>query len=213
LPATLRLGALAALITVGLAVVTALLAALFEGSWVDAGLRGAALAVCALPAFLIGLLALRFLIVGLGMGRVVADGSWHEAVIPACCVALLPAGQLSRLLRAGLVRFLASPAAFVVSARGGTKLRVLVVHALPNAAVPTLTVLGVSLAYLLTGTAVIEAVFSWPGIGQYLVASVQVRDVPVIEGFTMLATAGFVSTSLVVDALSALIDPRLRGAH
>lgn len=209
-PATLRLATLAALFTVGLALAAALTAAWAEGTWVDAALRGAALSVCALPSFVAGMLVLRFVVVGLGWGKVVADGSWHAAVLPALCVALLPAGQLSRLLRAGLVRFMATPAAFVAAARGATRGRILLVHALPNAALPTLAVLGVTLAYLLGGTAVIEAVFTWPGVGQFLVASLKARDLPVLQGFTVLATASFVTISLAVDAASALIDPRLR---
>lgn len=210
LPATIRLALVGFGFALAIAIPAALVAASLEGSWVDAALRSGAIVASALPSFVAGLLLVRFVIIGLGVGHVISDGSWHQALLPGLCLGLLPGAQLSRLLRAGLVDELSTQAAFVARARGATRLRILIVHALPNAALPFLTTLGVTLAYLFTGAAVIEAVFTWPGVGQYLVAAVDVRDVPVIEGFTLLATAAFVLTSFTVDLAASVIDPRLR---
>ena len=98
----------------------------------------------------------------------------------------------------------------VSQARGASALRRLIVHVLPNAAAPFLTVVGLGAAALIGGAPIVETVYSWPGVGEYTVQAIGARDLPVVVAYTMLAVLAYVVTSLLIDLLLAAIDPRLR---
>jgi peptide/nickel transport system permease protein len=95
----------------------------------------------------------------------------------------------------------------VAEARGAEKSRILLYHAFPNALPPLLHAIGVGIGALISGAPIVEAVFTWPGLGTYVVSGVAARDLPVVQGFACFATLAYVASSLIMDTLSGLIDP------
>lgn len=208
--ATLRLAVLA----IGIGLVTALplglLSAAFRGRSPDSVVRASSVAFTAVPSFVLGLVVVQVVVLGRGIGAVVGDAGWGTALLPAACLGVGAAARWARLLRAGVIQAERAQYSLVARARGATRFWVLTVHALPNASVPVLTVVGLDFGYLVGGAAIIETVFSRPGIGQLLAQAVLNRDLPVIQAFTLLAALTYVVVSLGVDLLTGLIDGRTR---
>ncbi|MEU8896192.1 ABC transporter permease [Nocardia sp. NPDC048505] len=209
LPATLLLAAAALLLALLLSVTLGVLAARYPRRWPDHGTRWVALVFASVPGFVVALVLIQVLVVGLGWGKAALDGTWRQVWLPAVCLAVGLSDSWSRLLRATLLEFLESPTAAVLRARGASRWRILWRHGLPNSAVPSLHAFAVGLAVLLGGATVVETVFTWPGLGSYVVEAVKTRDLPVIQAFTVFATASYVLTSLLADLLSAVIDRRI----
>lgn len=211
LPATLRLTGTAMMLATLLAAGLGLAAA--AGPRADAVARAVAVGLLAVPGFVLGVVLLDVLVVRAGLGRVIADGTWGTVFLPALVLALGAAATWSRVLRTSLLEAGSAAHLRVSAARGASRRRRLVVHQLPGAAAPFLTVVGLGAAALIGGAPVVESVFTWPGIGRYTVEAIDARDMPVVVGFTLVAVLTYVVTSLVLDLLAALVDPRLRGAR
>lgn len=205
---TLLLGITSLAIGLVASAVLALLAARYRNGWIDHSIRLSTLVLAGIPAFVLGLLVLQYVVVGWGVSQVVTDGTWRTVLLPAAVAGL--AGVSGRPLRAMLLEEMGSGYAGAMAARGAGRTRVLLHHALPNAMVPFLGMLGLSIGALIGGDVIIESVFSWPGLGSLAVAAVDQRDVPVIQAFVLLGTAAFVIASLGADLAAALLDPRLR---
>jgi ABC-type dipeptide/oligopeptide/nickel transport system permease component len=212
LPATLNLAIAALLIALAISIPLALVGAWTAGRWPDGGIRVLTLLMVSMPSFLVGVLLLHVVVIRWGIGGVVSDGSWSNVFLPALTLALWPAAAWARILRGGLLESLSATHLQVSAARGAGRMRLLLVHALPNAAVPFLAIVGVSVGWMLAGAAVVETVFTWPGIGRFTVQSITNRDIPVVQAFTLIAVLVFVLTSLLVDLVSGFVDPRLRRA-
>jgi len=210
LPVTLRLTGLALVIALTLALIAALIGSAYWEAWPDQLLRVLTQLGASTPSFLIGLLALQYIVVNLGIGQVLSGGDTRLILLPALTLAIGRAADWTQLLRANLLEAMGANYTFVAAARGATKLRVLVRYALPNAALPFLTAVGVGIGGLIGGAAIVEAVFTWPGIGSYVLAAISARDFPVIQGFVVLSALAYVVASLLVDLGSLLLDPRLR---
>ncbi|OLT11892.1 glutathione ABC transporter permease [Pseudonocardia sp. CNS-139] len=210
LPATIRLTLVALVLAVALAMLLAALAAAAPNRWPDVTARVAALGMLAVPSFVLGVLVLDVLVVRWGMGRVIADGTWATVFLPALTLALGSAATWSRVLRTSLLEARSAPHLTVAASRGAGPWRRLWVHELPNAAPPFLTMVGLGTAMLLGGAPVVESVFTWPGIGRFTVEAINARDMPVVVGFTLVAVVTYVAASLVIDLVTAVIDPRLR---
>ncbi|WP_218604573.1 ABC transporter permease [Pseudonocardia abyssalis] len=210
LPATLRLTGAALALAVALALVLGAVAAAAPGRWPDVVSRVVALGMLVVPSFVLGVLVLDVLVVGAGLGRVIADGTWATVFLPALTLALASGATWSRVLRTGLLEARSASYLRVSTARGATPWQRLRVHELPNAAAPFLTVVGLGTAALIGGAPIVESVFTWPGVGRYTVEAIDARDMPVVVGFTLVAVVVYVVTSLVVDLVCTLIDPRLR---
>lgn len=210
LPATINLAVAALLLALLISVPLAMVGASMAGRWPDNAIRVVTLLMVSTPSFLVGVLLLHVVVIRWGIGGVVSDGSWANVWLPAFTLALWPAAAWARILRGGLLEALSATHMRVSTARGAGRLRLLCVHALPNAAVPFLAIVGVSVGWMLAGAAVVETVFTWPGIGRFTVQSIVSRDIPVVQAFTLIAVLVFVLTSLVVDLISGVIDPRLR---
>jgi ABC-type dipeptide/oligopeptide/nickel transport system permease component len=207
---TLRLAGVASILALALALPLAFAGAIAPGRWPDALSRWLSLAWVSAPSFLIGVILLHIVVLRWGWGQVVADGSWRSAFLPGLTLALPLAGAWARILRAGLLEASGALYLRVCAGRGATLRRQMIVHALPNALVPFLTIIGVGVGGLLGGAAIVETIFTWPGIGQFTVEAIGARDVPVIQGYALLAVVIYVASSLLVDALIRLLDPRLR---
>jgi ABC-type dipeptide/oligopeptide/nickel transport system permease component len=210
LPATALLAGVALVFALVLAFASAVLAAAFRGRWPDSVLRLVLLLFAAVPSFVVGLTLLNLLVVDRGIGRALADGTIGHSWMPALCLALGVAPLWSRLLRASMLEALSANYTLVVRARGATRTRLLVKHALPNACIPFLNVVAIGVASLLGGAPIVEAVFTWPGVGAYVISGINARDLPVVQCFAVIATATYVATSALADIAAALVDPRLR---
>ncbi|MGH8885559.1 MAG: ABC transporter permease [Egibacteraceae bacterium] len=206
---TLRLAAAAVALGAGLSLVAGLVSAAFAGRWPDHLIRLYAAAFASIPSFVLGIVLLQIVVVWSGRGSVVADAGWGDVWLPAACLAAPIAARWIQILRVGLLEAAGAGYHLVVAARGAGPARLLLVHALPNALLPFMTAVGLGIVYFLTGTAVIEAVFTWPGLGLHLLHAVRDRDLPVIQAIAVLATVGFVGMSMLVDAIARLIDPRV----
>lgn len=210
LPATLMLLGLALVFSIAFSLVLAVIAAAFQDRWPDHLIRLYTQIGAALPTFVFALLALTFVVVGFQIGRVLAEPSWSAALIPAFIIGLDRAASWTQLLRAGLLEAMASGYSEVARARGASEWRILLRHALPNALLPFLTAIGISLGALIGGTPLIEAIFTWPGLGAYLLEALISRNYPVIQGYVLIAALSYVAASLLVDVVTMVIDPRLR---
>jgi ABC-type dipeptide/oligopeptide/nickel transport system permease component len=212
LPATLLLLGLALVASVAMSLALALIAAAWRDRWPDRAIRLYTQIGAALPTFVFALLALSFVVVGLQVGRVLSEPTWSAALIPALIIGLDRAASWTQLLRAGLLEAMASGPADVARARGASEARVLLRYALPNALLPFLTAIGVSVGALIGGAPLIEAIFTWPGLGAYLLEALSARNYPVIQGYVLIAALSYVTAALTVDLLALALDPRLREA-
>lgn len=208
LPATLRLTAAAMALSLALALTLGCVAASAAGRWPDTLIRLASLAALVIPSFVFGLMLLQVIVLRLGHFRIISDGSWGTVLLPALTLALATAASWSRILRAGLLQARGAPHVEVSQARGASGWRLLVVHDLPNALVPFLTVVGVGVAALLGGAPIVETVFTWPGVGRFAVQGITSRDLPVVQGYALLGITAYVVVSLLVDLIAVTVDPR-----
>lgn len=187
-----------------------LAAALRAGSALDGGTRMFASLAAALPAFLVGTLAIHVFAVKLGYLPTSGWDGWRSKLLPSLVLGLVPAAYIARLLRAGMLETLGREHIAAARAKGLRRRRVLSLHVVPNAVVPLLAALGPLIGYLVTGSFVIEQVFAIPGIGRYYVAGVLARDYPLVLGLTVVLTLAIVLANLVVDLVQAALDPRVR---
>jgi peptide/nickel transport system permease protein len=215
LPATLQLGIAAYLLAVAIALPAGLLAAARRGRPADHLVRLLSLAGVSLPSFWLGLLlilvfgvSLRWLPVS-GRGDGPVEGL-RALILPAVALGLAYAASLTRLLRAGLLEALGSDYIRTARAKGLRGNTVLLRHALRNTLLPTITVMGLQIGFLIGGAVVIETVFSWPGVGRLVVESAGRRDYPVVQAAAVLLAASVIVVNLLVDVLYTVIDPRVR---
>ncbi|MBC7798687.1 MAG: ABC transporter permease [Pyrinomonadaceae bacterium] len=210
LPATLLLATVALVMSIVFALALSLSSVYFVDRFPDHAIRFLTQIGSAIPSFLLGLLLLQFVVVGFGVGKVISSNSVGDVWFPAICLAFGRAVDWTQILRSNLLEAMRTNYSLMAEARGATRWRVLWRYALPNSLLPFLTVVGVGIGGLLGGAAIIETVFSWNGIGSFAVEAVAARDMPVVQGFVVLATLVYVAANFLVDAASALIDPRLR---
>ena len=208
-PATLELAAGALVVALLLALPLGVIAAARPGSLVDTLCRTIAIAAAALPNFWLGpLLILTFAIVLEWAPVSGRDGLAHLA-LPALTLGLGMAAVLTRMLRATLLDRLGDDYIRTARAKGASEPRVLLFHALRNAVLPVLTVLGLQVGALLAGAIITETIFSWPGIGRLTLLAIQTRDYPLVQGCILVIALTYVAINLCTDLLYGMIDPRL----
>ncbi len=210
LPATAMLAGLAFLVQAALAVILGIIAAVNANRWPDQAIRLAAVACVAMPTFWLGLLLLYLFAARLRWVAVGGEVSLRQVILPGLVLALFLLPQPLRVLRAGLLAEFSRLYLVFGRAKGLSEWRLLVRHALPNALLPVITLLGMNLGWLLGGSVIVEVIFSWPGLGKYIVESIHLRDYPVIQGYMLLATTLVISINLLVDLAYAVLDPRVR---
>ncbi len=216
LPVTLWLIGFGTLLSVLIAVPLAAIAATHRDRLPDHVVRAVPLVGLGFPPFWVGIVLL--LVFGLNLGRAFPVGGYgsgffghlHAMFLPALTVAFGIAPILIRSLRAGLLEVLESEYVTTARSKGLPESRVLVRHALRNAIVSTVSVLGVNIGYLVGGTLVIEQVYALPGIGQLMINSIFQRDFPVVQAVTLVFSIMVVLVYLLSDVVHALLDPRVR---
>jgi ABC-type dipeptide/oligopeptide/nickel transport system permease component len=174
--------------------------------------RGSSLLGMSMPSFWLGLLLIIVFGVELGWLPVSGYGGLDHLVMPAFVLGGFYAAQVSRLTRTSLLDVLAQDYIRTGQAKGLTGRVLLFKHALRNAALPVLTVLGLNFGNLLGGALIVESIFAWPGMGRLAVQAVLGRDFPVVQGATIMGAAVFLAINLTVDLVYGWVDPRLRSA-
>lgn len=211
-PATLRLAIAATIIAVLLGLAMGIAAALSPGSALDHFLMGAAVVGISTPVFWLGLMLSLLFAVWLGWLPVsgYGDGALANLVLPALTLGALHTGTIARMTRSSLLEVIRQEYIQAARAKGLGEIRVIGKHALRNALIPVVTVIGIGLADLLVGAPLTETVFAWPGLGRMLVAAVGQRDLPVVMGAVLVFAVIYVLGSLLVDLAYLMIDPRIR---
>jgi peptide/nickel transport system permease protein len=222
-PATFILATTAVLLAAGLGLVLGSLAALNRGRLLDTLILIVALVGNSMPVFWLGLLLMLLFasrlawlpVLGYGMeGALIPWTSirlpeWDHLVLPALTLSMVSMGAVVRIARAGLIETGTADFLRTARAKGASAARVFARHALKNALIPVVTVLGLDFASLLGGAVATEYVFAWPGLGKTIVRAIGLRDLPVVEGCTLFLTAIFVLMSLAIDLLYLVLDPRI----
>jgi ABC-type dipeptide/oligopeptide/nickel transport system permease component len=176
--------------------------------WIDAGCMTIALAGVSLPSFWIAMILIEVFASRLGWVPVIGTGL-PALILPSISLGLFLAGGLARLVRGSITEVMSQDYIRTARAKGLSATRVVARHALRNAVIPPLTLLGVQFALLIGGAVVTETVFARPGIGRMLVQAVLEKDFPLVEGIVVLATAAYVLINLLIDLAYGLIDPRV----
>lgn len=215
---TMFLAGYAALIAVPLAVGLGIIAAINEGKFIDRAANIISLAAISVPEFFIAYVLILFFAVKMhwfpSLSTVFDDMSVADRLrvtaLPAVTLVMLVSAHMLRMTRSSVLSIMSQPYIEMAFLKGLKRSRVVFVHALPNAAAPIITVIALNLAYLIVGVVVIEVVFVYPGIGQFMVDGVTKRDLPVVQACGLVFASAFVILNTVADVLSVLVNPRLR---
>jgi peptide/nickel transport system permease protein len=213
LPATTALSTLAVLMWMALAVPLGVLTARFRGSWFDRGMLVVATLSLSLPSFWLARMLQYWLAYKLGWFPVGFFSGFRDLLLPAATLAMLFVGYYARLIHTNMVEVLDSPYVRAARAKGASETSVLFQHALRNALIPVVTILGMDVAAMLGGVLFIENVFALPGIGTLAVQSVFNLDPPMIMGTVLFTGALVIGANWVVDLLYGWIDPRIKTGH
>lgn len=210
LPATFELALASMLAATLFAMPIGILAAVRARTAVDHAATAVALLGISMPSFWLGpLLALVFSI-ALGWLPVSGRGTLAHLVLPAVTLGVPMAAVLMRLTRASVIGELRELYVLAARARGVSRARSVLRHALRNSLIPVVTVLGLQVGSVLTGAVITETIFAWPGVGRLLVQSIGFRDYPMVQGCILLIAATYVSVNLLVDVVYSALDPRIR---
>jgi peptide/nickel transport system permease protein len=218
MPTTLALVTLALVWSIGIGIPAGLLSAAFRGSWIDHAARLLTLVSLSLPSFWLGLMLIILFSLKLDLLPIVGYvpitesfwGALRFLILPSASLGTYLAALLTRLTRSSMLEVLGQDYVRTARAKGVRDTMVLMRHALRNALIPIVTVIGINVGILLGGSAVIETVFVLPGVGQLVVRSLYNRDLPVIQGLILYVAVIYVLVNLLVDILYTVLDPRLR---
>jgi peptide/nickel transport system permease protein len=210
LPRTAQLALVALFFTAVIGIPTGIMSAVRKDTWIDGVARGTALGGVSIPPFFAGLLAILVFSYYVRWFPSFGSGTWKHLVLPGFTLGLFSTGLVMRLTRSAMLDVLSEDYVRTARAKGLSERTVLYVHALRNAAIPVVTILGLQLGGLLSGTVLTETVFSYPGIGRLLARSIFERDYPVVQGLILLIAVIYVAVNLLVDVVYSFIDPRIR---
>tara|TARA_B100000780_G_scaffold277654_1_gene248879 strand:- start:1266 stop:2186 length:921 start_codon:yes stop_codon:yes gene_type:complete len=210
IPASLLLmaGAIFCELVIGLTM--GILAALRRGSTMDNSLMIASFVGVSAPQFVVGLLLLYVFAVQLNWFPIGGYGTLAHLVLPSMTLAILGSGWYSRMMRSSMIDVLRQDFIRTAHAKGLSKMRVLLRHALPNAILPIIAMIGIDVGIFMGGIVVVESVFGWPGIGQLAWQAIQRVDIPIIMGVTLVSACAIVIGNLVADIASLFADPRIK---
>lgn len=209
LPRTLELALAAMAVTIVVGIGAGMIAAVKHNTWVDAAVMFVTSLGVSLPLFWFGLLALLYFSVYLGWFPVAAGAGWRSLILPAVVLGLQSACLVGRLTRSSVLQVLREDYITTARSKGLTSRRVIGVHALRNALIPILTLLGVQTSWLLSGAVITETVFARPGLGTMAVEAIRQMDFPVLQAIVLLAALTYTAVNLIVDVINAWIDPRI----
>ena len=210
IPFTLQLTSAALLWAIVIGLPIGILSAIKQYSLIDQVSRIFAVIGVSTPSFWLALLLI--LIVGFNLGILPLSGTGgiEYLVLPSLTLGLIDAGVIVRLVRSSMLEILREDYITVAYAKGLKNRTVVIRHALRNALIPFVTMIGIQFGTLLSGSFLVEAVFSWPGLGRLALVAIDSRDYPLITGAVLITSIAFVMANLIVDVLYSYIDPRIR---
>ena len=211
LPGTLALAGTALVFTILYALPAGILSAYNRNKWIDYVLRSLSFIGVSMPSFWLGLVliyifGLKLGLVPIASSRITATG----VILPAVTLAVVVGSKYMRQVRLVILEEMQKDYVIGARARGVSEMKILFGHILPNAVLPLITILGVLIGWLLGGVAVVEMVFSWPGLGNMVIYAITMRDYPLIEGFVLWVAIAYMCINALVDASYVLLDPRLK---
>jgi len=212
LPATLELTLAAMGIAVVIAIPAAVLASLRRGTLFDRAMMGVTLLGQSVPTFWLGMMMIIVLAVNLRLLPASGRGGWAHLAMPAVALALWLMALLARVTRSEMLEALEQDYVRTARAKGLTERSIAARHALKNALLPIVTVLGLQFGGLLGGAVMTETVFAWPGVGTLILDAILKKDFPVVLAGVMIVAVGFIVVTLVLDLLYTVLDPRIRRA-
>ena len=215
---TIFLAATAAVVSVPVAVLLGILAALYRNTLFDKMISTATLSTISFPEFFVAYILIFLLAVKVVVFPSIANindqmtlaQKLYAIVLPAMTLTLVVVAHMMRQTRAAIINILASPFIEMAELKGLKRLRIIVLHAFPNALSPVINVIAVNLAYLVVGVVLVEVVFVYPGLGQLLVDSVSKRDIPVVQASCLVFAAVYIGLNLLADVMAILSNPRMR---
>jgi peptide/nickel transport system permease protein len=218
LPITFELIILSMAFALLIAIPAGVIAALRPYSWRDYGAMTTALIGVSVPEFFMGILLILFFSLLWGILPAVGYvplteslwGNLQHMILPAVTLGLGRAALLTRLVRASMMEVIRLDYVTTARAKGVREWAVVMKHALKNALIPTVTVLGLQVGFLIGGAIIVETVFSVPGVGSFGISAISLRDYPQVQAFVLLFSLGFVLINLIVDVLYAFLDPRIK---
>jgi peptide/nickel transport system permease protein len=210
LPATLLLMAGAVFCELLFGLTMGIVAALKRGTVTDNTLMIASFVGVSAPQFVVGLLLLYVFAVRLGWFPIGGYGTFAHLVLPSVTLGILGAGWYSRMMRSSMIDVLRQDYIRTARAKGLARRRIVLRHALPNAVLPVIAMIGIDIGVFMGGIVVVESVFGWPGIGQLAWQAIQRVDIPIIMGVTLVSAVAIVLGNLLADIITPFIDPRIR---
>lgn len=209
-PISLHLGLQALAIALFFGLILGVVASLNHNRWPDYLSMLIAIIGISVPSFIMATFLINYIAVGLGILPVAQWGTWQQTILPSISLAMMPMAFVARLMRSSMLEVLGQDYIKTAKAKGLTKNVVIVKHAIRNAILPIISVLGVIAANLVTGSFIIEYIFGIPGIGEMFVKGIQNRDYPVVLGSSIFYCAILVMLMFIVDIAYTLIDPRIK---
>ena len=185
-------------------------AALHRNSFGDRFIMGTAVFGFSMPNFFLGIMFILIFSMKLHWLPSAGSDTWLHLLMPMITIGMTRMGSYARYTRSAMLNVLSKPYIITAKAKGANRNRMVYLHALPNAAIPIVTVIGTSIGHMVGGSVVIENVFAWPGVGRLLVSSVAVRDLPVVQAIVIIMGLAMVLANLLVDFTYGLLDPRIR---
>jgi ABC-type dipeptide/oligopeptide/nickel transport system permease component len=199
-------------VTIAVGIPLGIVSAIRRAQWIDYAILLLSLVGVSAPVFLLGFLLIFFLSYSLPVFPTAGATTPLHLVLPAITLGLPSAAVVVRLTRTSMLEVLNEDYVRTATAKGLRRRVVLVRHALRNALIPVITIVGLQFGFLLNGSIIVEQVFAWPGIGSLIVNAASLGDFPVLQGATLLFTLTFVVVNLTVDLVCGMVDPRVRTA-
>jgi peptide/nickel transport system permease protein len=209
-PATMELMFGAMVVTILVAMPLGLIAAVNKGTWIDQGAMIFSLLGVSLPNFWLGPMLILLLSIHFDLLPVNERGGLEHLILPALTLGTSLASILARITRSSVVETLQAEYIRTARSKGISGLRILFRHALRNALIPIVTVIGLQVGVLLSGAIITEAIFDWPGLGNLLISAINSRNYPLVQGCVLFIAGSYVMVNLVIDLLYAYLDPRIR---
>ncbi len=210
LPATLTLMFSGIVVEVVLGLTLGTIAAVRRGGFVDRLVMMASFVGVSAPQFVVALLLLYVFAATLGWFPMSGYGTFSHVVLPAATLGVLGAGWYARMVRSAMIDVLNQDYVRTARAKGLSSRRITLRHALPNAVLPVIAMIGIDIGQFMGGVVVVEAVYGWPGIGQLAWQAIQQVDIPIIMGVTLTSALAIILGNLVADLIAPVIDPRIR---
>ena len=209
-PATMELMFGAMVVTILVAMPLGLIAAVKKGTWIDQGSMIFSLLGVSIPNFWLGPMLILLFSIHFDLLPVNERGGLEHLILPALTLGTSLASILARITRSSVVETLQAEYIRTARSKGISELRILLRHALRNALIPIVTVIGLQIGVLLSGAIITEAIFDWPGLGNLLISAINSRNYPLVQGCVLFIAGSYVMVNLMIDLLYAYLDPRIR---